>query len=510
MNYLTNSPFVISDNVKYHNNRITLSIDEILKNTKKSKIDTIVATLFKLNDEMEYRNFYIYLSGLKHTITSLLTVLPNVYFTLLIDISIISNEEILHKLKKIIQEHKYYKRIILLYYDSIKYRDKDNKNKMEGLIGTMVRFLFFFDYENNPFNIVMPCDIDYMDKYVVHFIVCYKLLLKGDIDYFFNCYDNLLLTNRIRHKNKLSKRYIYNKNVLYFNIANCEGCHTGIMKHQIIDNFIKDVMSKEYKYEKYCIIRKNARIKHFCYGVDEVFLNKIFIPKLYDNNKRIATLDIYNYMISSMVYYPTFSFNIMPKEYQLYILNNYNNDTIEDYYNPMNIKIYNLIIDYLTKLNKKYNIYKKINNTYIFNEKNYNKYYDKLDEEYDNKGLIVSDLLNVLKYDNIIMNKMIVIIQKGYEPDYNIIKSIYIRDNEFRTYTGDEFRLNNKIQKLDKDYQEIYKIIDNLEKIRKEVFKRTHDKNDKFNTLRILSNDDKIKYIKLIEKGETLKFKKKW
>lgn len=498
MNYLTNSQFIISDDVKYHNQRFTLSIDEVLKNKKKEKLNSFIATLFKLNDNIEYKNFYIYLSGLKKIINSLLSVFSDVYFTLLIDNSIISNDEILHKIKKIIQENKYHDRIFILYYD--------NPNiKENGLIGSIVRFLFFFDYENNPFNIIMPCDVDYMDKYILYFLVGYKLLMKNSIDYFFLNDDNLLLLERERNK-KIKK---YNNIIPYLNNASCECCYSGIMEHKIIDKFINDVMSKEYKYEKYCIIKKE-RIKYFCYGIDKYFLNNIFIPKLYNSNKRIGTLDIYNYMISSMVYYPVFSFNIIPKEYQLYILNNYNEETIEDYYNEMNIKIYNLIINYLNEINKKYKIFKKVNNTYVLNDNNYKKYNKQLNEEYEKKGLIVSDLLNVLKYENIIMNKMIVIYQKGYLPDYNIIKSIYLNDNDFRTYKGDEFMINNKKQEFDKDYQEIYKIIDDYEKLTKNIYQKTHDKKDKLTLIYNLNENDIIKYINLIKKGKTLRFKRTW
>lgn len=450
MKFLTNSKFIITDDVLLNNERITQPLPN-------KKINSVIATLFKLNENMEYKSFEeVYLVELEKTINNILSVM-DINFTLMIDISITSDELILKKVANIINNSPFKDRIYLLYYDSPQYRDKNRKNKMDSLIGTMVRFMFFFDYNNNPFNNVLITDVDYITKYVITYDILFKLLIKLKADYTFVPYDNMLFVERDRYRTTRTRiDGVINNDVPYACLATGQCIKCGIVKHSLFDKFVDDVMSADYKYEKYCV-QKKYRLKHFCYGVDEYFLNSILVPYLYKNNKRIVVYDSFNYLASSGVYHPSINISILPYNIRYKVLTNLTDNFFNDYYNPIHIKIYESINYILNYVNDKYKLFKDNNGVIDFNYKNYNKYQNEIIELYNNRCISITDLLAILKYRNIINNKMFVIYQKGYYPDYNVIQCIRINNNEYETYNIGDVMINGKKHKLDKEFRDIIK-----------------------------------------------------
>ena len=141
----------------------------------------------------------------------------------------------------------------------------------EDLFGTFVRFFPLFNFPNNPCNIVICIDIDLKSEDYYRFKFYMKYKIKGI------------------NGNAVIERYLY-KNLKPYLFANCFSFNMKKIDQNIIIDYINDA-----KKEK--IISKGRylkRLTNFGYGVDEIFLNDIFIENI-GNIGNIGTVVNYHF-----------------------------------------------------------------------------------------------------------------------------------------------------------------------------------------------------------------------
>lgn len=208
----------------------------------KDNIDIIVSVFFKRSQY--YKNFGIYIKGLERVLQYVDSLKEEFVYILFIDENIADDQTIMQKIKNC-------KKCVPVLFRCVKYMDN---NYHYDLFGTLVRFFPMFDFSNNPTNIVICIDIDlhHDDYYRLDMLIKYKL--KG-----FSCAADI---SKLLYNNK--NPYVY-AGLLSFN-------RKKINKSLIID-FIRDAGSGKIDSKGYY----GKRLTNFGYGIDEIFINDIFI-----------------------------------------------------------------------------------------------------------------------------------------------------------------------------------------------------------------------------------------
>lgn len=408
--------------------------------TTKNKINSFISVLYKNNKKLEYKNFDVYLNGLKTQLNLFLKEI-NIYYTLCIDCTIISNKEIFNKLKEIINECPYKNRIIILKYDCPNV--KENNCMHINHFGMLIRYIPYFNFDNNPYNNIFAIDIDFGKIKLNYVKLIYLLLLKSNCDFCFKSMDTKLYTPRKNLIDRMKDK-IYHK-IPYYIIGGPHCGKSNICDYHIFLKYINMVLNNEINISYAC--SKNLTNKfndQFCYGMDEYLLNDLFINGIYDNNKKICIIDKYSLIQSSNIYNENFI--ILPKHIQKKIKyrqndiqNNHYNIVKYKYYDKYLFIIYDSIIKKINEINNKYHIFKEKDNTYEFYDDIFQKVKHNIYKEYPN--INIEDLLSILPYKNLSYNAMYIIYQKNKPIKYNIIKSIMIKNNKFQTIENNDKKL---------------------------------------------------------------------
>jgi hypothetical protein len=334
-----------------------------------------------------YKNFNIYVNGIKKWIIFLNKMKYDYYLRLFIDTNIYNDKDIMKLLNSS-------NKIQLVLFECMNYQIEKLGNKYHiDLFGTLVRYFPLFNFNNNDAKSIIIVDIDlsYDDRYKLSGILNYKnkekdIIVMGTVDSIFN--------NEIPHVFSGLMYYWdkkYDKNILL----------EFINKAPEIDDTSK----------------YNKRTTAFGYGVDELFITKYF---MLHTQKYVSY--IMNYNINWFIYffkdyftkkYPKRTFailkNILGKNYN-------NNLTTENMLNKIDICFFE---------------------QYTFsNERNYytKNFYRQLKILNDKKLGWFKKSINriIIKYfDNIIMCNAFVKININTGKIVNIAKSniIYINKN---------------------------------------------------------------------------------
>ena len=232
---------------------------------KNKKINVITSVFFKR--DQYYKNFNIYVQGLKKNIKFIDSNTNNpesnvFYFLLFIDHNIENDKTIMDIINKS-------PRTIPVKFMCSEYM---KNGYYIDLFGTLVRFFPMFDFENNPCNISICIDVDLHDEDYIRL----KSLMKNKIEGFAAMG---ALSNVINEKK--TRPYVYASLVKY-NMEKAD--------NNIIINYIKnaDEIKSTGHYKK--------RLTTFGFGVDEIFLNEVFLEK-------IKYKIIIDYQISYFFYY---------------------------------------------------------------------------------------------------------------------------------------------------------------------------------------------------------------
>ena len=270
------------------------------KHFEYEKNDIILSTcFFKMN--VHYKNFYIYLNGLKRWQEFLNNKNnKNIKYLIFIDQNIKDDEKIMN----IINNSK-------MYPILFNCPDYFNNKFHHDLFGTLVRFFPIFDEQNKNKVIVVDVDLHQED---------YK-----KINFFIDNIDKLDGIGGFAKYDGINLPYIF---------AGMFFCGEKFETNLLLD-FIKNppALTDSGFYQK----RKTT----FGFGIDELFINKYMVPK---SKKFFTCMD---YKISDFIYYAKKNlFTKFPKKSFVsfkYILGKYynNNMTLDQMYREFDRELYN-------------------------------------------------------------------------------------------------------------------------------------------------------------------------
>ena len=357
-----------------------------LFNIDYSKKKNIISCSFFKMAGGGYKNFTKYSNGILHLSNFIKKEMKDFKLRLFIDMSIYNDKKIMDSLKN--------NSIEIVLYKCPSYIV--DKNKHKGTFGTLVRLFPMFDFKNNDANIVYVTDIDYgsykkvsnffykTNNNIINYLIKTKIIYKLHIfihnqfmDFTNNIF-NSINTNYINPYIICDRVYCYKKidyKILlnYFKLVNSS--------NEIPSDMISKFKNSDF-YLNRSKIFKNTKYK---YGIDEYFLNMIYIKYLKKNNLSFGCKIKFD--ILSNLWMDTYE-NFIPinkiKIYKIffeYIFDNYKFISIKKSIDYIDKK---LNLNNLTKHNlTKYKI-KLIMKIYIFFIKIYNTKY----AEYLNKSFL--------------------------------------------------------------------------------------------------------------------------
>jgi hypothetical protein len=241
--------------------------DNIICNWEIYKLHNIIeeyyilsCSFFKTNTL--YKDINIYIDGLIYIINNYKYYFPNYRLRIYYDNSV---NDIIQNLN-IDDNIELYKYDIDIFKDNIYHK---------GTIGTFMRFLPLFNLEYHKVNVCIVIDID--NK----FNSCFTKLIK-----YFND-NNIKIAYRYRPCYICNKRILYTKNK--FPIIASFIYQTIQLPYHILSNFLEKLyINNNIKIIKN--INKSGIINIYEYGIDEYFLNKVYIKYLYKNNINILLI----------------------------------------------------------------------------------------------------------------------------------------------------------------------------------------------------------------------------
>ena len=230
-----------------------------------TKCDVVVTSLFKM--DTGYKNFNKYMNGLKRAIDLFNTELPELKFMLLIDNSILNNDYIYSEILKMNNSNMF----IIKYGCEIAYANNPTqKSPHIELFGSMMRFVPFFNFDDNFTQCVICIDAD-TEKIDLNNM--YKFLKDNAyIQYLYDTnpfYELLAKWSSTENYTILAGRnmcrYKFDVKLLteYVNCVKKKNCRDMENIHDVLD-------FKKYNY--------------YPYGIDEYFLNRVLLKYMMDNN----------------------------------------------------------------------------------------------------------------------------------------------------------------------------------------------------------------------------------
>lgn len=274
------------------------------KNLIRENINVVVSSFFKR--EQYYKNFNIYVNGLQKTLKYFSKKTDYVYL-IFIDENIRNDNNIM----KIIKECP---NCVPVLFKCSKYmKDKYHYD----LFGTLVRFFPMFDFDNNPCKKVVCVDIDLNNDDLFRLDSIIQNDFKGVVG-------AGIIVDHIKN-NIQNPPYIF-AGLLSYNIEKTD--------HKIIIDYIENIDKNKSKgyYGK--------RETDFGFGVDEIFINDILLPK-------IGSIGvIIDYQISYLMFHSKDRImnNKQSNNILSLILGKYDNDkfTINDKYNFIDKQTYHV------------------------------------------------------------------------------------------------------------------------------------------------------------------------
>lgn len=241
--------------------------------------DCVCTSLFKM--VVGYKKFEKYISLLEIAAGAFFEVYPEMGFLLFIDESITSEPSIFSRVKALRNPN-----LILIKYTCLSYVKNSRHSE---LFGSLIRFLPFFDYEGNPTRNVLDIDAD------------------------INAFDTDAMIKNYTYFIQLHTAYHYDTNLFYeipskwaltkdYSIIAARHIDSFKFPLKLLTDYLKCISEKscEYMadverrldYEKYSI---------FPYGIDEYFLNNIFLT--YIKDKALPYSIYIRYVITAPFYY---------------------------------------------------------------------------------------------------------------------------------------------------------------------------------------------------------------
>ena len=257
----------------------------------------IIACCFFKRYNSYYKDFSKYIDGLQALYNTVLKFYKDFSIRLFIDNSIFKDKDIMSKLNKL-------NKLEMVLYDCPIFK-KDDIHHI-GLFGTLIRFFPMFNFPNNDAKIVILSDID--DHAFKKYIELFKILGPRMDDLYLIKFSN---AGRM-FKNKEVSNQVY-KNIILDYIKPQEMVCLKQVDYDIIINFLKKLSFDVYlniKYSSYIndnlvkndnYISKYENNGYFIYGIDEYFLNNVYIK--YIVSHKIPFVERLNFNIFNIYYY---------------------------------------------------------------------------------------------------------------------------------------------------------------------------------------------------------------
>ena len=290
------------------------NLTPLFKIDYKKKYNLVSSCFFKLYGG-GYKDFSIYLKGVKILTEYIREEMDDFKLRLFIDKSIYEDEKILNYLNNL--------DIQLVLYNCPDF--KKNKIYHKGLFGTLVRFFPLFNFPNNDSKNVIITDIDFKNKEEVTKINSKEFYEISKEKKFFGTY--LFLKGDIYQKRKNFK-IIEGNNFYIYSIASSIIGGIKKMDHSVIVNFLNNV--ENYKKSLTFYEKKRSftdSYTNFIFGVDEYFISKILRNYLVNENKDYFLNG--KYIITGNIYHDIIEGNRKDDEYKNIL--NYSLQDIKNY-----------------------------------------------------------------------------------------------------------------------------------------------------------------------------------
>jgi hypothetical protein len=276
--------------------------NNICKFTPLFKIDyskkiKIVSTVFFKMKDSGYKPFSRYMMGIKYLANTIKKLLPDFVLRLFIDDTIYRDSNIMDYLNNI-------KDIQLVHYSC---QNFIANGFHRGTFGTLVRFFPMFDFKNNDADHVIITDIDWHnDRNVenrMRIIRTYNNLKKN------KKLNNLhvFIDSSFTHMGKLYT-YLKKLKMIAPMIIAAEILSTVKTNHKILETYLLELDKTNKICSNYSqdidYLCKKSKNKKFVFGIDEYFLNNVFIQYLEENKLEFGIR--IHFTMTNIIYYKLF------------------------------------------------------------------------------------------------------------------------------------------------------------------------------------------------------------
>jgi hypothetical protein len=281
------------------------------------KYNLFSVCVFRLKDK--YKESYMYYNGLGVIINNFEKIFPNDYYLrIYYDTSVLDNNdpEMIEDTNKIWKPlfniAKQKKRVQLVKYNIPKYRI--NKTYHDGLIGTFIRFIPFFDLkENKNIGTVITSDIDLSIHSFKMNLEILNVFNKIDVPFFYKtdvCYEMgerfKILSSEFNIESPINAGKIFTKikfptkifNNFFKCITNSENNKCKYM--QIFYDKYSTFLNLYKKVDSHDELLKKDKVGKFPYGIDELFL--MYLKDEYLIKKKIKYAIYLNNVIFKFMY----------------------------------------------------------------------------------------------------------------------------------------------------------------------------------------------------------------
>lgn len=286
-----------------------------------NKYNVFSVSIFRLKNP--YKSTKTYYDGLKLLIDIFKKNFPHFYLRIYYDKSISTemhetkeiNEEIRTMWQPLLKNARKKDFIQLIEFRHPLFLTKDGYHI--GLFGTLTRMIPLFDYEENKkINIVAISDVDIRYYATQNYVSYIKYLLKSTAKFFFRTLYCTEMTNRLKSSKIYVDKYIH----IY------AGTMISKIKfdRSIMDDFMKacldnisgkmydkkdDLMIRQFKSNRE-IDKKDIELGCFYYGIDEIFVIKIFAQLI---NRKIP----FSYVIGVNMRNPLFQYYSTTNDFKI-------------------------------------------------------------------------------------------------------------------------------------------------------------------------------------------------